>query len=201
MKEFKLMETQLPELYSRGLYDEYGWDLGASETDKVASVFFIGTSEALKASKSKDYPVAMVFDEPNGTVNAAAIVRYIPSETKDQPGHWNYVWTCYKEDIPENARVIHLKDDDFQVYYRTVAGTKYNFGFKTPGSMVDMGNFLMKSINKWLTDNATPDDKVMITLDGIFQARAEVEDNEVVKSIEVIGETKAIIKTDATEEV
>lgn len=200
MKEFKLMETQLPELYSRGLYDECGWDLGASETDKVASVFFIGTSEALKATKSKDYPVAIVFDEPNGEVNAAAIVRYIPGE-KDQPGHWNYVWTCYKEDIPESARVIRLKDDDFQVFYRSVASQKYNFGFKTPASMVDMGNYLFKSINKWLTDNATPDDKIMITLDGIFQARAEVEDNEVVKAIEVIGETKAIIKSDADNEV
>ncbi len=199
--KYNFMETQIPELFSRGLYDECGWDLGAGEAAKQASVFFIGTSEALKATKSKDYPVAFVFDETNGEINAAAIVRFIQNEDPSLPGHWNYVWTVNGSDIPENARIIKLKDTDFQVYFRTVSAQKYNFGYKTPASMCDTGNYLMKCIKKWLADNAKPDEEVCVELEGVFQARAIVEDNEVVMSIEVIGETKAIIKSDADIEV
>lgn len=200
MAMFNLMETTIPELYSRGLYDEKGYTLGAAQTENIASIYFIGTSEALRDVKTKEYPTAFVFEEANGTFNAAGIVRFIPSEDETQPGHWNYVWTFDKTDIPENARIMRLKDADFQVYFRTTAA-KYRIGFCDTASLTELGNYLMKQLNKWLTDNAKPDEEVGVKLDGIFQARAAVEDNEVVKSIELIGETKAIIKDDAGNEV
>lgn len=200
MAMLNLMETSIPELYSRGLYDEKGYDLGAAHTDKIAATMFVGASEALSAIKSKDYPVAFVFEDQNGDLNAAGIVRYIPNEDVSMPGHWNYVWTMEKSDIPEGARIVRLKDNDFQVYFRTAAA-KYVFGFKDPTALTECGNYLMKQINKWLTDNAKPDDEVGVQLDGIFEAKAIVEDNEVIKYIGVIGETKAIIKSDAANEV
>jgi hypothetical protein len=201
MAMLNFMETSIPELYSRGLFDVKGYDLGAAQADKMAAIFFTGVSNALKDVKSKEHPVAFVFDEPNMDLNAAAIVRHIPAETDDMPGHWNYVWTFYKTDIPEDARILRLKDTDFQVYFRTIAAQKFVMGFRTPAALVECGNFLMKQISQWLTDNAKPEEEVGVVLDGIFQARAAVEDNEIVKSIEVIGETKAIIKDDAGEEV
>ena len=201
MAMLNLMETSIPELYSRGLYDERGYDLGAAQTDKIASIMFIGVSEALRDIKSKDYPVAFLFEEKNGDLNAAAIVRFIPNETPDLPGHWNYVWAVNKNDIPENARIIRLSDNDFQVYFRTVAAQRFTIGFKDPVALTEVGNYLMKQINKWLSDNAKADDVIGVQLEGVFQARAEVEDNEVIKTIEVIGETKAIIKSDADNEV
>lgn len=201
MSMLNFMETQIPEMYSRGLFDEKGYDLGAAQTDKMASIFFIGVSNALKDVKSKEYPVAFVFDEPNLELNAAAIVRYIPAESEDMPGHWNYVWTFEKEDIPENARILRLKDTEFQVYFRTIAAQKFVIGFKTPAALVECGNFLMKQIKQWLSDNAKDGEETGIILDGIFQARAAVENNEVVRSLEVIGETKALIKDDAGNEV
>lgn len=199
----KLMETSIPELYSRGLYDVKGFDLGAAVTDKMADVFFTGVSTALRDVKSKEIPTAFVFEEPNMEMSVAAIVRFIPAEEdSNAPGHWNYVWTFYKEDIPENARIIRLKDTDFQVYFRTIAGQKFVMGFKSPSAMVDCGNFLMKQIKQWLADNAKPGEEVGVELDGVFQARAEVNSNgEVDMAIEVIGETKAIIKSDADVEV
>lgn len=201
MELLKFMETQIPELYSRGLFDEKGYDLGAAQTDKMAEIYFTGTSNALKDVKSKENPVAFVFDEPNMDLNAAAIVRFIPDESGSMPGHWNYVWTFNKEDIPEDARIIRLKDTEFQVYFRTIAAQKFVIGFKTPASLVECGNFLMKQIKQWLSDNAKEGEETGVILDGIFQARAAVENNEVVKSLEVIGETKAIIKDDENNEV
>lgn len=201
MEMMKLMETNIPSLYSKGLFDVKGLDLSANLTDKIAEVYFTGVSNALKEVKSKEYPVAFIFDEPNENMNAAGIIRFIPSETADMPGHWNYVWTFNKEDIPTNARIIRLVDTDFQVYFRTVAAQKFVMGFQTPASLVECGNFLMKQIKQWLTDNAKADEEIGVELDGVFQARAVVENDEVVKSIELIGETKAIIKSDADNEV
>lgn len=201
MKTMNLMETNLPELYSRGLYDEKGWDLGAAQTDKMAEVFFEGVSTVLKDIKSKEYPVAFVFDEPNGEFSGAAVVRFIENEDKNMPGHWNYIWTFNKEDIPDNARQVRLKDIEFQVYFRTVAAKKFVMGFISPASMVDCGNYLIKQIKQWLADNVTEGDEVCLSQEGVFQARAGVEDGEVVMSIEVLGETKAIIKDDAGNEV
>lgn len=201
MAMLKLMETSIPELYSRGLFDVKGLDLNAGQADKMADIFFTGASNALKDVKSKEYPVAFVFDEPNMDLNAAGIVRFIPSENTEMPGHWNYVWTFNKEDIPDNARIVRLTDTDFQVYFRTAAAQKYVMGFVNPTTLVECGNYLMKQINQWLTDNAKADEEVGVELDGVFQARSVVEDNEVVKSIELIGETKAIIKSDADIEV
>ena len=106
-----------------------------------------------------------------------------------------------KEDIPENARQLRLKDTEFQVYFRTIAAQKYVIGFKTPAALVECGNFLMKQIKQWLADNAKEGEETVVTLDGIFQGRSGVENNEVVRSLEVIGETKALIKKDANDEI
>ena len=60
---------------------------------------------------------------------------------------------------------------------------------------------LLKTIKKYLIDNANEVDVTEVELEGVFQARSAKEKDEVVYSIEVIGETKAIIKSDEDIEV
>ncbi len=194
-------DTNIPENYSKALFNEATWDLTEAQSVAMADVYVTGVSNLLKDLKSKEMPTAFIFDEPNGNFIIAAIVRFIPNENEEMPGHWNYVWTFNKEDIPAGSKEIRPKDADIQIYFRVIAAQKYTFGFKTPAACVDCGNFLFKHIRKWLVDNAKADEEIGVTLDGIFQARAAVEDNEVVLSFEVIGETKAIIKSDADNEV
>lgn len=200
MATYQMKETALPDIYSRGLFEK-GWDLGQDSAMDMAEVFIVGTSQLLKDIKSEEHPVAVVFEDVNEEFIVGAIVRFIKSEDENMPGHWDYCWTFYKEDIPENARIRKIKENDVQVYYRAIAAQKFTFGFVSPASLSDCGNYLFKCLERYLCDNAKEDEETVIELPGIFQARAVVENDEVVKSLELIGEVKAIIKDDAGHEV
>jgi hypothetical protein len=57
---------------------------------------------------------------------------------------------------------------------------------------------MIKCISKWLDDNANKDDVEGVELEGVFLAQVAVEGEEVVKTIEPLGETKVLIKDDAS---
>lgn len=198
---YQMKETSLPEIYSSGLYNQKGWDLRQDAAMDMAEVFIVGTSNLLREAENKEYPVAVVFEEPNGEFSVAAIVRFILPEDEKMPGHWDYAWTFYKEDIPDNARIRKISEVDTHVYYRAVAGQKFSFGFESPASLSDCGNFFFKCLSQFLTDNAKEGEEITLNLEGVFQARAAVENEEVVKSLEITGEIKAIVKNDAGQEV
>lgn len=193
------MDSNLPTIWSKIIYDQDGFTLSATHCDKMMYVLFTGVSNALKAMKNKEYPVAFELDMPNKEFVGAAIVQFIPGEDGN-PGHWNYVWTFDKEDIPSNARVQSITNTLTWVYFRACAGAKYGMTFEPNTEGIAMSRLLW-CINQWLEDNANENEEVGIVLDGIFEARVAVEDKEKVKSLEVIGETKAIIKDDADIEV
>ena len=200
MAMLNLNETTIPKMFSKELYEEKGYTLSPMHTDKIANVLFTAVSEALKATKSKEYPVVFLFAGNNQEMYAAAIIRFIPNEDESMPGHWNYVWTFDKNDIPDNARVVSIRDNAFETYFRMVANQN-KFGFEDTTSTIECCNTLLKNISQWLQENAKEDEEMGVKMDGVFQARCILEDKEVVKSLEVIGETKAIIKDDAGNEV
>lgn len=199
MAIYNLSETKIPKMFSEEMYDR-GWDMTPSITDDVAEVFINGTSYALKDAKSTEIPTAMVFEAPNGDMYAGAVVRYIPSQDPDMPGSWSYIWTFDKDDIPENCRILRSSDTGFHSYFRTMSSSFF-FGFSEDSSITDMGNCIFKAISHWLQENAKPDEEVGVELEGVFRARCVIEDNEVKKSMELIGEAKAIIKDDQAIEV
>ena len=73
----ELNETKIPQFYSTGLYSEAGYDLAQEHTNKILSVLVEGTTTCLADIKSKDFPVAFVFEEANKTFIAAAIVEFL----------------------------------------------------------------------------------------------------------------------------
>ena len=129
---------------------------------------------------------------------AAAIVSYHENEEADKPGNWSYVWTFEKEDVPEeNVNIITCKDVGIYQQISGYGGTKWHMTFKDADVMGVVFNYLLKTIKNYLISNATVEAETAIELEGIFQARSAIEENsEVVCSIEVVGETKAIIKSD-----
>ena len=200
MSMVNLMDSSLPAMWSKIIYDQDGYVISANHCDKVAYCLFTGASQALSGMKSKDYPVAYTFESANGEFLAAGIAEWIePVEDEKQPGHWNYVWTLDRSDIPDNARVNSITNPMTWSYFRGVAGQKYAMAFE-PNSEGALFTRLIAVILQWLDDNASEDEEVGIMLDGVFQARVAVEDGEKVKAIEMIGETKQIIKFDMDNE-
>lgn len=195
------MSSSIPEVFSRGLSDDKGLVVGANHTDKIANVLFIATSELLKELKNKEFPAVFRFTDLNGDLIAAAIVKYNANTDAKQPGNWSYIWTFDAADITDGSRIMDNTDTKSYPYFVSTAGSKYHMGFNQQSYISELSTYLLKTISKWLDDNANDKEETVIELEGVFQARCGVEDGKVVKSIEVIGEVKAIIKDDAGIEV
>lgn len=192
-----LMETKIPENYVHALYTEKELDLAEEHTDKVLSSIVNGVSECLGDIKSKEYPVAFVFEENNLEFIAGAVVEFHQNEeSPDQPGNWTYIWTFDKEDIPENARKVNI-DAKMATYFYGVANKKYTMGFKSLEDLIILSNYIFRFISSWLDDNAKEGEENGVQLKDVIVARCAVENDEIVKSIEPIGEVKVLIKGDA----
>ena len=191
----KLMETTIPEIYQRTLDDEANQIVDASQTSKIVDVLFTAVSNCLSAMKLKEKPIAFVFEELNGVFVAGAVVKF--HDGGDDAGdNWSYVWTFNNDDIPEDAKVIKMTDIPAHQYFNAVSGEKYHYVIKD-FCIVDMYTKFLKVLSHWLEENVSKDDTVSVIMDGVFEARVDVDGEEVVKSLEPSGEIKTLIKNDA----
>ena len=191
----KLMESTFPEIYQRVLDEEALQVIDSSYTSRVSDILFEAVSRCLSAMKRKDKTIAFVFEELNGVFLASAIVQF--HDGGDNAGdNWSYVWTFDKSDIPENSHEIRMTDIAAHQYFNSVSYAKYHLAVKDK-CMVDLFVKFMKVLAQWLNDNASKDDVVALVHDGVFEARVAVEGESIVKSLEVSGELKTLIKDDA----
>ena len=69
-------------------------------------------------------------------------------------------------------------------------------------SIYETTKYVLKTIRKWLDENAVDKEERGVELDGVFEARVAVEEGgEKVMSIEPAGEIKKLIKDDSAIEV
>ena len=193
----KLFDTNLPAMYSKGLYEEKCSDLAPEHMDKMFDVIFTGTANLLSQAKSKDKATAFTFRKIDGSLIAAAVVQYFENEDKKNPGNWSLVWTFDEADIPENSLLIDFSDTQTHSYFRAVAGEKYGMRFEGVAELVDCLVYALSTLKKWLDENAKENAETSIELDGFFQARVAVENGEKIFAIEPDGEIKNLIKDDA----
>lgn len=193
----KLMETQLPEMYSTTLYQDKCFDLAPEYTDMIFDTLFTGVANLLNQTKTMDKPVAYVFETVDKRFVAASVVQYFENSDEKNPGNWSLVWTFNEEDIPENALRISINDAQSHSYIKTAAIDKHNFKYDDIDSLVTCNVSALELLKKWLDENAKENTEVMIELDGVFQARVAVENGEKVFAIEPAGEIKNLIKDDA----
>lgn len=191
-----IMETKIPELYTRSLYTEREYDLADEHTDKVLYSIVNGVSECLGDIKSKEYPVAFVFEENNLDFIIGAVVEYHKNEDESLPGNWSYIWTFDKADIPENARIVNI-DNNMSAYFRGTADKKYGMGFKTLEALTELSRYLLRTISSWLDENAKEGEENGVQMEGTIIFRSTVEDGVIIKSAEPVGEVKVLIKGDA----
>lgn len=194
----KLFDTNLPELYSKYLFDEKKDDLSPDHTDKMADVLFTGVANILsEAKKTADKPVVFTITKIDNSVIIACIVQYFENEDKDNPGNWNMTWTFNESDIPADAIKIDLADVKSHSYFRGVAAEKYGMRFEDPDSIVDCMEVFAIALKQWLDINAKEGIETSVELEGIFQARSAVEGGEKVFAVTADPEIKLLIKDDA----
>lgn len=193
----KMVETTLPQNYSKGLYEEKNFDIAPEHTDKMAYTLFTAVSNLLNGAKSKDRPTSFEFHEMNGTFVGGAVIQYFESQDPASPGNWSLVWTFEESDIPENANRISVKDQQTHSYFRAIAGDKWGIRFKHPEAIMTLMTYFLKQLRKWLDENAKEGKEVMIEEESLFQARVAVENGQKVFALEPAGEIKMLIKDDA----
>ena len=193
----KLFDTQMPQMYSKALFEEKCTDLAPEHTGKMLDVVFTGTANLLNQAKSKDKATVFTFRKINGDLIAAAMVRFFENEDTNNPGNWSLVWTFDDADIPEGALTIDLSDSQTHSYFRAVAGEKYGMRFEDTAAMTDCLTYALIHVKKWLDENAKEGAEVSLEFDGFFQARVAIENGEKVFAIEPDGEIKNLIKDDA----
>ena len=191
----KLMESTFPEIYQRVLDEEALQVIDSSYTSRVSDILFEAVSKCLSAMKRKDKTIAFIFEELNGNFIAGAIVQFHDGGD-DAGNNWSYVWTFDRSDIPNEAKEIKMTDVPAHQFFNGVSSVKYHFSIKND-CIVNLYTCFMKCLSQWLTDNATAGDTVSIELENVFEARVAVEGESVVKSLEVSGELKTLIKDDA----
>lgn len=193
----KLFDTTLPQNYSKGLFDEKGYDLSEAHTDKILYTVFTGTSNLLNNAKSKEHPTSFEFTTLDGKVVAVAIVQYFENEDSSKPGNWSLVWSFDEADIPAGTNRIQLKDPQSHSYFRAVAGEKYGIRFNDASCLINLLTYIFEQMRKWLDENAEDGKEVSVEYDAVFQARVAVENGEKVFALEPAGEIKMLIKDDA----
>ena len=191
--EYEFMSTNLPQMTSKGLFEEEKLDVAEAHIDKLFYVLFYAPAYLLRDHKNMETPATFVITESNDKPIASATVQYYEGEG-DNPGNWSLVWSFDPADIPENATKYDLKDPLNHKYFRGVAGDKYGIKFYDSGSIVNLMTFSAKQLYKWLDENAKENEEEKIVLDGVFEAT--VKDGVKVFAVVPSGEVKTIIKDD-----
>lgn len=196
---YEILDTSMPANWSENLMYSLAWDIRPEFVTKVIECIFLVSSEVLSDSKSKTQPVALVYRKVNKEVVAAAICQFFPNEDDPtKPGNWSLVWTFEESDIPENANIIEASSSHVCVYFKAVAGAKFNIEYDAPDVINVLNVETLAAIKKWLDENAKEKEEVILNQESVFQARVAVEGGAKVFAIEPAGEIKMLIKDDAS---
>lgn len=190
----KLLDTQLPALYSESLLQK-AWNVPPEYVDRVYNILFCATADLLSSIKSKEKPAAFVINNVGGAFVAAGIVQYFEGEDGN-PGNWSLAWTFNEEDIPENATIAYLSNSQTHPYFIATAGSKYSIQFEDAAAITTTMSECMIQLKKWLDENAREGEETTIEADGIFEAKSIVENGVKVFSVTPDGLIKQLIKSD-----
>lgn len=193
----RLSDTDLPDHYSRRLFEEKNLDLAGEHLYKVFDSAVTGIANLLNNAKSMDRPTAYVIRRFDEVFVVGCVVEFFPNTDKSNPGNWSMIWTFNEADIPENALVISLSNGDTHSYIRAIAGDKYGMKYPDDSCLLSCNIVAFQELKKWLDENAKEGEEVGVEVEGIFQARVAIENGEKVFAIEADGEIKNLIKDDA----
>jgi hypothetical protein len=196
MSKLEFMKTSIPEAVSQTLADK-SMVFSASYVDILGYVTFAAVGDLLRTIKTLDKPTAFVFRDESNAIIVGAIVRKIDGTDEEHPeGNWSYVWSFDAEDFTDDMNITDLGNPNTAMYFVKRAGDKYGMEYFN-GCLVPMHTAFVKCLRDWLEVNAKEEEETEVELNDIFSARSQIEDGQIVLSIEPIGKFVQLIKDDA----
>lgn len=193
----KLTDTEIPDHFSRGLFEEKGIDIAPEHMTKILDSAVTGIANLLNNAKSTDKPTAYTITRFDHQFVVACIVEYFDNTDKNNPGNWSMVWTFDEADIPKDALKIDISNVETHSYIRSIAGEKYGMKYYDESCLVTTTIYGFSQIKKWLDENASESEEIGVEVESLFQARVIVENGVKIFAIEADGEIKNLIKDDA----
>jgi hypothetical protein len=198
----KLLDTTIPQALSTESYEKLLYNLPKEHVGKVLDVLVYGVTSALSALKRQDKPIGFVFRDKGKEFICAAYVQFQQNEENpNEPGNWDYAWTFYEDDLPDNMEELNTYRGDLMQFFRTRSSSVYGFYHKTVEIWGDISSVLMRIIASWLQENTTEGEETEMSLENIITFKSSVNgDGEIEKSIEVEPEIKSLIKANGADE-
>lgn len=195
----KLMESELPESYSKSLFYDINYDIAPEHTDKIAETIFNSVSDVLSSvSATNNQPVvAYVFNNVDKSFICAAILERHKND--NGPDNVTLSWTFNEADVPEEATRYSLEDTLTHKFFISYA-SKWGMEFKDSSCLCNLCIYFFIHLVKWLDENASDSKEITITLNDVFEAKVAIEDNEKVMAIVPLGEVKNLAKNDEANE-
>lgn len=178
----------------------FGLISDATDIIRMTEVMIAATSDFLKMVKSKEKPVALVYNDLKGNLIVAAVVEYNEATEDDAQGNWNYYWTYNPERI-EGATQYLITDSQVHPIFNTRGYEMYKFKFNSMSYIPHIGMSIMESIKECLDTNASESEEFVLSHEGFFKASVTIEDGEKVMSFLPDGAMKTLIKDDEATEV
>ena len=177
-----------------------GWiELESAKRNYKALI--IGYTGFLGMVKNSKTPTALVIEDKEGNFIVAAVVEYNEESEQEETGNWNYFWTFYKEDIPENATVYDIKSKQCHTTICEVANKFERAQYAGSEALISMSVIAFSTLREYLTQNANNGDGGLeLVYDNVFKASSTVDGEDVKLSFIPDGQIKKMIKDDKANE-
>ena len=197
--EKKFKETNISEDFSRALAKQ-SLLIGPQNAYKIANILFTGVSKYLSSVKNRQIPKGIIIRSESNEFLAGAKVEYFPNEsdpTNPSAGRWDYVWTCYEDDMKGVNSIDFNTNSSVLVYFTSSGQELYSLKFMGLDICVTSMITMLEMIIGWVKDNTSQTDPAVLILENCFKAIGKVENGKIEMSIIPDGAMKVIIKDDS----
>lgn len=201
MREIKFEESTIPVMFQTELAShDLLWT--ADNTKKIMDTIFLATASFLGSVKSRDYDVALRFDDVKGNLLLAALVGYEPSEDESAPGNIFMEFTMDEADITSTEdhkiRVYNANDTEFSVRESSIAYKEHSMIFNNKDYTSLLTRIGIELILKWLDENTIEGEETKLTCSPLFEAKASLDESGAkVFALVPSGELKRKVKEDS----
>lgn len=180
-----------------------GWDVAAEDSLWLFKTVVAGITDYVNLVKTKSSPSVVLVQDLKGNKIIFACVEYVQADDADEDatGSWVYYWSWNTSDIPENATIYTVDQEQVQ---KVILQRGYDLCKMVVPSLSYISQltaYMFSIIHDSLDQQAVEDGGTWtLELDGFFEATVEVQNGEKVYSFEPKGEIKMLIKDDASSE-
>lgn len=198
----KVEQSTLPQSFGV-MCGTIGWDVAPEDSMWWFKVAMSGITDYLNTVKNKTTPSVILVQDLKGNKIIFACVQYIPSENEDEEatGSWTYFWSWNTEDIPENATIYTIDQEQVQKVILQRGYDLCKMTVPTLSYISQLSSYMFSLIHDTLDQQAVEEGGTwVLEMDGFFEATVSVQNGEKIYSFEPKGEMKLLIKDDASSE-